>query len=159
MEAVRDFLLLGSKTLRTVTTAMKLRYVLLGRKAMTNLDSVLRSRDITLLPKSMNESYGFPVVMYGCGSQTIKKTECQRIHVFELWCWKRLLRVPWTVRRSNKSTLQEINPEYSLERLMLKMKRQYFGYLMQRANSLMQTADSLEKTLMLQKTDSRRGNG
>ena len=90
--------------------------------------------------------------MYGCESQTIKKTECQRIHVFELWCWRRLLRVLWTARRSNKSTLHEINPEYSLERLMLKMKCQYFGHLMQRA-------DSLEKTLMLRKIDSRRGNG
>ena len=120
---------------------------------MTNLDSILKSRDITfptevLLVKAMV----FPVVMYGCESWTIKKAECQRIVAFELWCWRRLLRVPWTARRSNQSILKEISPEYSLEGLMLKLKLQYFSYLMQRA-------DSLEKTLMLGKIKGRRRRG
>ena len=119
---------------------------------MTNLDSILKSRDITLPTKvHLVKAIFFPVVMYGCESWTIKKAECQ-IDVFELWCWKRLLRVPWTARRSSQSTLKEISPEYSLEGLMLKL--QYFGHLMQRT-------DSLEKTLMLGKTEGRGevGNG
>ena len=111
---------------------------------MTNLDSILKSRDITLPTKvHLVKTTVFPVVMYGCESWAIKKAECQRIDAFELWCWRRLLRVPLTERRSNRSILKEINPEYSLEGLMLKLKLQYFGYLMPRANSL-------EKTLMLE---------
>ena len=110
---------------------------------MTNIDSVLKSIDITLLTKvHIVRAMVFPIVMYGCDSWTIKKAECQRIETFELWCWRRLLRVCWTARRSNQSILKEINPEYSLEVLMLKLKLQYFGHLMQRA-------DSLEKTLTL----------
>ena len=110
---------------------------------MTNLDSILKSRDVTLLIKvHLVKATVFPVVMYGCESWTIKKAECQRIDAFELWYWRRLLRVPWTVRRSNQSILKEISPEYSLEGLMLKLKFQYFGHLMRRS-------DSLEKTLML----------
>ena len=121
-----------------------------GRKAMTNLDSILKSRDITLPTKiSLVKDMAFPVVMYGCESWTIKKTECQRIDAFELLCWRRLLRVPWTARRSNQSNLKEINSEYSLEELMQKLKLQYFGHLMQRAASF-------EKTLMLGKTEGRR---
>ena len=120
---------------------------------MTNLDSILKSRDITLLTKGhLVKAMVFPVVMYGCESWTIKKAECQRIDVFELWCWRRHLRVPWTARRSNQSILKEISPEYSLEELMLKLKLQYFGYLMRRA-------DSLEKTLMLGKIEGRRRSG
>ena len=108
------------------------RCLLLGRKFMTNLDSILKSRDITLPTKvCLVKAMVFPVVMYGCESWTTKKAECQRIDAFELWCWRRLLRVPWTARRSNQSILEEINPEYSLEGLKLKL--QYFGYLMQRA--------------------------
>ena len=119
------------------------RHLLLGRKVMTNLDSILKSRDITLLTKAcIVKAMGFPVVMYGCESWTIKKAECWRIDAFELWCWRRLLRVPWTARISNQSILKEISPEYSLEGLMLKLKLQFFGYLMWRT-------DSLEKTLML----------
>ena len=121
-----------------------------GRKAMTNLDSILKSRDSTLPTKiSLVKDMAFPVVMYGCESWTIKKTGCQRIDAFELLCWRRLLRVPWTARRSNQSILKEINSEYSLEELMQKLKLQYFGHLMQRA-------DSFEKTLMLGKTEGRR---
>ena len=135
-----------------VTTATKLkRCLLLGRKAMTNLDSILKSRDITLLTKvHIVKAMVFPVVMYGCESWTIKKAESQRIDAFELWGRRRLLRVPWTARRSNQSILKEINPEYSLEGLMLKL--QYFGYLMRRA-------DSLEKILMLGKIEGRRRRG
>ena len=119
------------------------RLLLLGRKAMTNLDSILKSRNITLLTKvHILLSYGFSLVMYGCESWTIKKAERQRIDAFELWCWRRLLRVPWTARRFNQSILKEISPKYSLEGLMLKLKFQYFGHLMRRA-------DSFEKTLML----------
>ena len=126
-----------------VTTAMKLRHLLLGRKAMTNLDSVLKIRGITLQPKiCIVKARVFPVAMYGCESWTIKKAWGQRIDAFKLWCWRRLFRVPWTARRSNQSILKEINPEYSLEGLMLKLKLQSFAHLMQRANSL-------EKTLML----------
>ena len=120
-------------------------YLLLGRKAMTNLDSILKSRDITLPTKvCVVKAMFFPVVMYGCEIWTIKKAENQRIDAFELWCWKRLLRVLWTARRSNQFILKEISPEYSLEGLMLKLKLQYAGHLMQRT-------DSLEKTLMLRK--------
>ena len=124
--------------------------LLLGRKVMTNIDSILKSRDITLPTEVLLvKSMVFPVVMYGCESWTIKKAECQRIDAFELWCWKRLLRVPWIARRSNQSILKEINPECSLEGLMMKLKLQYFVYLMQRVNSL-------EKTLMLGKIEGRR---
>ena len=120
---------------------------------MTNLDSMLRSRDITLPTKvHLVKAMVFPVVMYGCESWTIKKAECQRIDAFELWCWRRLLRVPWTARKSNKPILEEISPEYSLEGLMLKLKLLYFGHLIQRASSL-------EKTLMLGKIEGRRRRG
>ena len=129
------------------------RHLLLRRKAMTNLGSILKSRDITLLTKvHLVKAMVFPVVMYGYASWTIKKAEHQRIDAFELWCCRRLLRVPWTARRLNHSTLKEISPEYSLEGLMLKLKFQYFGHLMQRA-------DSLEKTLMLGKTEGRKRRG
>ena len=125
-------------------------HLLLGRKTMTNLDSISKSRDTTLLTKAhLVKAMVFPVVMYGCDSWTIKKAECQRIDAFELWCWRRLLRVPWTSRRSNWSVLKEISPDYSLEALMLKLKLQYFGDLMRRA-------DSFEKTLMLGKIEGRR---
>ena len=126
------------------------RLLLLGRKAMTNLYSVLKSRDITLLTKvHIVKAMFFPVVMYGCESWTINKGECQRIDAFKLWCWRRLLRVPWTARRSNQSILKAVNPEYSLEGLMLKLKLQYFSHLIQRANSL-------KKTLMLGKIEGKR---
>ena len=129
------------------------RHLLLGRKAMRNLDSVLKSRDITLLAKvCLVKAMVFPVVMYGCESWTIKKAEHQRIDAFELRCWRKLLRVPWTARRSNQSILNEISPEYSLEGLMLKLKLQYFGHLMQRT-------DLFEKTLMQGKTEGRRRRG
>ena len=129
------------------------RCLLLGRKVMTNLDSILKGRDITLPTKvHLVKVMVFPVVMYGCESWTIKKAQCQRIDAFGLWCWRRLLRVPWTARRSNQSILKEISPEYSLEGLMLKLKLQYFGYLMWRV-------DSLEKTLMLGKIEGRRRRG
>ena len=129
------------------------RRLLLGRKVMTNLDSILESRDITL-PTSVRlvKATVFPVVMYGYESWTIKKAECQRFDAFELWCWRRLSRVPWTVRRSNQSILKEISPEGSLEGLMLKLKLQYFGHLMWRV-------DSFEKTLMLGKIEGRRRRG
>ena len=137
-----------------VIAAMKLkRWLLLGRKAMTNLDSTLKSRDITFPTKvRVVKAMVFPVVMYRCESWTIKKAEHQNTDAFELWCWKRLLRVPWTARRSNQLILKEINPEYSLEGLMLKLKLQYFGHLMRRT-------DSLEKTLMLGKIEGRRRRG
>ena len=126
------------------------RRLLLGRKVMTNLDIILKSRDITLPTKvCLINAIVFPVVMYGCESWTIKKAESRRIDTFELWCWRRLLRVPWTARRSNQSILKRISPEYSLEGLMLKQKLQYFGHLMQRA-------DSSEKTLLLGKIQGRR---
>ena len=129
------------------------RWLLLGRKAMTNLDHVVKSKDITFLTKvHIVKAMVFPVVMSDCESWTIKKAECQRIYAFQLWCWRRLLRVRWTARRSNQSILKDINPEYSLERLMLKLKFQYFGHLMRRA-------DSLEKTLMLGKIEGRRRRG
>ena len=136
-----------------VTAAMKLRHWLLERKAMTNLDSILKIRDITLLTKvHLVKAMVFPVVKYGCESWTIKKAECRRVDDFELWCWRRLLRVPWIARRSNQSILKEISPEYSLEGLMLKLKLQYLGHLMRRT-------DSLEKPLMLGKIQGRRRRG
>ena len=120
-----------------VTAAMKLRRLLLGRKVMTNLDSIFKSRDITLPTKvRLFKAMVFPVVMYGCESCTVKKAERRRIDAFELWYWRRLLRVPWTARRSNQSILKEISPVCLSERLMLKLKHQYFGYLMQRTDSL-----------------------
>ena len=133
---------------------MKLkRCLLLGRKVMTNLDSIFKSRDITLPTKvCLVKVMVFPVVIYGCESWTVKKAECQRIDAFELWCWRRLLRVPWTARRSNQSVLKEISPGISLEGMMLKLKLQYFGHLMQRI-------DSLEKTLMLGGIGGKRRRG
>ena len=129
------------------------RLLLLRRKAMTNLESILKSRDITLPIKArLVNAMVFPVVMYGCDSWTVKKVERRRIEAFELWCWRRLLRVPWTANRSNQSILKEIMPEYSLEGLMLKLQLQYFGHLMRRN-------DSLEKTLMLGKIEGRRRMG
>ena len=154
MEIVADFIFLGSKITADgdCSHAIK-RYLLLGRKAMTNLGSRLKSRDITLPTKvHLVKAMFFPVVMYGCESWTIKKAEHRRIDAFELWCWRRLLRVPWTARRSNHSIIKEISPEYSLGGLILKLKLQYFGHLMQRTNSL-------EKTLMLGKTEGRRQRG
>ena len=141
------------KSLQIVTAALKLRHLCLGRKAMTNLDSIVKSRDITL-PTNFHlvKAMVFPVVMYGCQSWTVKKAEHQRIDAFELWCWRRLLRVPWTARGSNQSILKEISPEYSLEGLMLRLKLQSFGHLMQRT-------DSLEKTLMLRKIEGRKRRG
>ena len=136
-----------------VTTAMKLRCLLLGRKVMTNLDSILKSRDITLSTKvRLVKAMVFPVVMYGCENWTVKKAEHWKIEAFELWCWRRLLRVPWTARRSNQSILKEISPGCSLEGLMLKLKLQYSGHLMQRV-------DSLEETLMLEGIGGRRKRG
>ena len=129
------------------------RHLLLGRKAMTNLDSILRSRDITLPTKvHLVKAMVFPVVMYGCECWTIKEAKHQRTDAFEVWCWRRLLRVPWTARRSNQSILKEISPEYSLEGLMLKLKLHYFGHLMGRT-------DSLDETLMLGKIEGRRRRG
>ena len=149
METVTDFIFLDSK----ITAAMKLRHLLFERKGMTKLDSILKSRDITLPTKvCLVKAMVFPVVIYGCESWTIKKAEHQRIDAFELWCWGRFLRVPWTAGRSNQSILTKINPEYSYEGLILKLKFQYFGHLMQRT-------DSLEKTLMLAKTEGRRRRG
>ena len=140
-----DFILGAPKSLQMVTAAMKLKDLLLVRKVMTNLDSILKSRDITSLTKvHLVKAVVFPVVMYGCESWTIKKAERQRIDAFELWCWRRLLRVPWPARRSNQSILKEISPECSLEGLMLKLKLQYFGHLRQ-------ATDSLEKTMILGK--------
>ena len=153
METVTDFMLGGSKITadgdcsHEIKTHLKKKkkHLLLGRKAMTKLDSILKSRDITLLTDvRLVKGMVFPVVMDGCESWTIKKDEHQRIDTFELWCWRRLLRVPWTARRSNLSILKEISPEYSIEGLMLKLKLQYFGHMMQRT-------DSLEKTLMLER--------
>ena len=154
METVRDFIFLGSKITvdRDCSHEIK-RHLFFGRKAMTNLDNILKNRDITLLTKiRIVKAMVFPVVMYGCESWTIKKAEHWKIDAFELWCWRRLLRIPWTARRSNQSILKKINPEYSLERLVLKLKLRYFGHLMQRA-------DSLEKTLMLGKIEGRRRRG
>ena len=154
VEVVTDFLFLGSKITVNSDCSHKIRKrLLLGRKVMTNLDGVLKSRTITLPTKvHIVKAMVFPVITHGCESWTIKKAEYQPIDAFELWCWRRLLRVPWTARRSNQSILKEINLEYSLEGLMLKLKLQYFGHLMQRA-------DSLEKTLILGKIESRRRKG
>ena len=152
METVRDFIFLGSKITADGDCSHEIkRHLLLGWKVMTNLDSILKSRDITLPTKvCLVKAMVFPVVIYGCESWTIQKAERGRIDAFELWCWRRLLRVPWTAERSNQSILKEISPEYSLEALMLKLK--YFGYLMQRT-------DSLEKTLMLGKIEGRKRRG
>ena len=146
-----DFIFLGSKITADGDCRREVKgHLLLGRKVMTSLDSILKSRDITLPTKvHLVKAMVFPVVMYGCESRTVKKAECRRIEAFELWCWRRLLRVPWTARRSNQSILKEISPEYSLEGLMLKLTLQYFGHLMQRT-------DSLEKTLMLEKIEGRK---
>ena len=151
VETVRDFISGGSKITADGDCSHEIkRCLLLGRKVITNLDNIFKSRDITLPTKvHLVKAMVFPWVMFRCESWTIKKAECRRIDAFELWCWRRLLRVPWTARRSNQSTLKEINPEYSLEGLTLKLKLLYFGYLMWRT-------DSLEKTLMLGKIDGRR---
>ena len=155
VETVADFIFWGGSKIITdadCTHEIK-RHLLLGRKALTNLDSILKSRDITLPMKvHVVKAMVFLVVMYGCESWTIKKAEHRRTDSFELWCWRRLLRIPWTARRSNKFILKEISPEYSCEGLMLKLKLQYLGHLMWRT-------DSLEKTLMLGKTEGRRRRG
>ena len=154
METARDFIFLGSKITADGDCSHEIkRRLLLGRKAMTNLDRVLKSRDITLPRKvRLVKAMVFPVVMYGCESWIIKKAEHQRTDGFELWCWRKLLRVPWTARKSNQSTVKEIDPEYSLEGLMLKLRLQYFGHLMRRTGSL-------GKTLMLGKIEARRRRG
>ena len=154
VETVPDFIFWGSKITADGGCSLEItRRLLLGRKGMTNLDSILKSRDITLPTKvRLVIAMAFPVVMYGCESWTVKKAEHRRIDAFELWCWRRLLRVPWTARRSNQSILKEISPGYSLEGLMLKLKLQYFGHLMWRA-------DSFEKTLMLGKIEGRKRRG
>jgi len=146
VETVTDFVFSDSSIIADGDCSHEIkRCLLLGRKAMTNLNSVLKSRDIALLTKvHVVKAMVFPVVMYRCESWSIKKSECQRIDAFKLWCWRRLLRVPWTARRSNQSSLKGISPEYSLEGPMLTQKLQYFGHLMRRA-------DSLEKTLMLER--------
>ena len=153
-ETVADFIFLGSKITADGDCSHEIkRHLLLGRKVMTILDSTLKCRDITLSTKvCLVKAMVFAVVMYGCESWTIKKGECQRIEAFELWCWRRLLRVPWTERRSNQSILKEISPGRSLEGLMLKLKLQYFGHLMRRA-------DSFEKTLILGKIQGKRRRG
>ena len=154
VETVSDFIFGGSKITADGDCSHEIkRRLLLGRQVMTNLDSIFNSRDITLPTKvRLVKAMVFPVVMYGCESWTIKKAEHWRTDAFDLWCWRRLLRVPWTARRSNQSILKEINPKYSLEGLMLKLKLQYFGHLMGRSNSL-------EKTLMLGKIEGRRRRG
>ena len=151
METVRDLIFLGSKITADGDCSHEIeRCLLLRRNAITNLDSILKSRDITLPTKvCLVKAMVFPVVMYGCKNWTIKKAERRRTDAIEMWCWRRLLRVPWTARRSNQSILKEISPECSLEGLMLKLKLQYFGHLMQRT-------DSMEKTLMLGKTKGKR---
>ena len=150
METVTDFIFWGSKSLRMMTAAVKLTDTCSMEEKLWSLDSILKSRDITLPTKvHLVKAMVFPVVMYRFESWTIKKAECWRIDTFKLGCWRRLLRVPWTARRCNLSILKEISPEYSLERLMLKLKLQYFGHLMRRT-------DSLEKTLMLGKIEGRR---
>ena len=154
VETVTDFIFLGSKITKDGDHSHEMkRHLILGRKAMTNIDSVLKSRGITSLTKVRTVKTMFlPVITCGCESRTIKKAERWRIDAFELWCWRRLLRVPWTARISNQSILKKTSPEYSLEGLMLKLKLQYFGYLMLRT-------DSLEKTLMLRKIKARRRRG
>ena len=153
-EMVADFIFWGSIITADGDCSHEIkRCLLLRRKVMTNLDSILKSRDITLPTKvHLVKAVVFPVVMYGCESWTVKKAECRRIDAFELWCWRRLSRVPWTARRSNQSILKETSPGFSLEGLMLKLKLQYFGHLMLRA-------DSLEKTLMLGKIEGRKRRG
>jgi len=154
VETVSDFIFLGSKITVDGDCSHEIkRRLLLGRKVITNLDSILKSRDITLSTKvPLVKAMVFPVVMYGCESWTVKKAECQRIDAFEVWCWRRLLRIPWTARRSNQSILKEISPGCSLEGLILKLKLQYFGHLMRRV-------DSLEKTLMLRGIGGRSRRG
>ena len=154
METVSDFILWGSKITADGDCSQEIKgRLLLGRKVMTNLDTILKSRDITLPTKvRLVKAMIFPVVMYRCESWTVKKAECQRIDAFELWCWRRLWRVPWTARRSKQSILKEISPGISLEGMMLKLKLQYFGHLMGRV-------DSLEKTLMLGGIEGRRRRG
>ena len=154
LETVADFILGVSKITADGDYSNEVkRLLLLGRKVMTSLDSILKSRDITLLTKvHLVKAMVFPVVMHGCESWTIKKAEHQRIYAFEVWCWRRLLRVPWTARRSNQSILKEISPGCSLEGLMLKLKHQYFGHLMWRT-------DSFAKTLMLGKIEGGRRRG
>ena len=154
METVTDFIFLGSKITAHGNGSLEIkRHLLLGRKVITNLDSIFKISDITLLTKvRLVKAMVFPVVMYACESWTVKKAEHRRIDAFELWCWRRLLRVPWTARRSNQSILKEINPGISLEGMMLKLKLQYLGHLMQRV-------DSLEKTLMLGGIGGRRRKG
>ena len=154
MEIVRGFIFLGSKITADGDCSHEIkRCLLLGRKANTNLVSILKSRNITWPTKAcLVKAMVFPVIMYGCEGWPIKKAEHQRSDAFELWCWRRLLRVPWTARRSNQSILKEISPEYTLEGLMLKLKLQYFGHLMQRT-------DSFEKILMLGKIEGRRRRG
>ena len=154
METMTDFILGGSKITADRYCSQEIkRCLLLGRKVMINLESILKSRDISLPIKAhIVKVMVFPVVMYGCESWTVKKAECQRIDAFALWCWRRLLRVPWTARRSNQSILKEIGPGISLEGVMLKLKLQYFGHLMRRV-------DSLEKTLMLGGIGGRRRRG
>ena len=153
-ETVAEFISLGSKITADGDCSHEIkRRLLLGRKVMTNLDSILKSRDITLLRKvHLVKAMDFPVVMYGCESWILKKDECRRIDAFELWCWRRLLRIHWTTSRCNQSILKEISPEYSSEGLMLKLKLQYFGHLMRKT-------DSLEKTLMLGKIEGGRRRG
>ena len=150
IETVTDFIFLGSKITADNDRSHEIkRHLFLGRKVMTNLDSILKSRDITLSAKvHLVKAMVSPVVMYWCEIGTIKKAECQRIDAFELWCWRRLLRVPWPARRSKQSILKEISPEYSLEGLMLKLKLQCFDHLMWRA-------DSFEKTMMLGKIEAK----
>jgi len=154
VETVADFIFSGSKITADGDCSHEIkRHLILGRKVMANLDSIFKSRDITLPTKvCLLQAMVFPVVMYGCESWTVKKAECRRIDAFELWCWRRLLRVPWTARRSNQSILKEISPGCSLVGLILKLKLQYFGHLMQRT-------DSLEKTLMLGKIEGGRRGG
>ena len=154
VETVSDIIFLGSKITADGDCRHRIkRCLLLGRKAVTNLDSILKSRDITLSTKvHLVKAMVFPIVMYGCERWTIKKANGRRVDAFELWCWKRLLRVLWTARRSNQSILKEISPEYSLEGLILKLKFPYFGHLMR-------TTDSFEKTLMLGKIEEVGGEG
>ena len=154
VETVADFILLGSKITVDGDCSHEIkRRLLLGRKVMTNLDSIVKSTDTTLSTKvHLVKAMVFPVVMYGCESWTVKKAECRRVDAFELWCWRRLWTVPWTARRSNQSILKEISPGCSLEGLMLKLKLQYLGHMLQRA-------DSFEKTLILGRIEGRRRRG
>ena len=154
METVRDFIFSGPKITADGDCSHEIkRHLVLGRKVMINLDSILKSRDITLPTKvHLVKAMVFPAVMYGCESWTLKKAECRRTDAFELWCWRRLLRVPWTVRRSNQSILKAISPGCSLEGMTLKLKLQYFGHLIRRV-------DSLEKTVMLGEIGGRRRRG